>query len=140
MKTLLSVLVLATTVGCASGSTSAPSDQTLAAVDVVLDQQFSLKVGQEARIAGSDLRVRFLGVVADSRCPSNVVCVWEGNAEIGLLLSGAGDATRQLNTRTEPVSIEYGGRRIRLVGLTPYPVEGRETPKNGYVAELVISE
>ncbi len=47
-------------------------------------KEFSLKVGQQAKVDGVDLNLKFTGVPQDSRCPTNVNCVWAGNAEVAL--------------------------------------------------------
>ena len=45
---------------------------------VSLGQEFSLQIGESATIRGEKLQVRFLEVTEDSRCPTGVVCIWEG--------------------------------------------------------------
>ena len=47
-----------------------------------LAESFKLRVGQTAAITGTNVRVKFDRVVADSRCPIDVQCVWAGSASI----------------------------------------------------------
>ncbi len=102
----------------------------------VADTTFALRVGQEARVDVQALRIAFLAVDNDSRCPSDVVCVWEGNAAVRI---GTGYATgptvaRVLNTSLEPRSLTLGVYRLTLARLDPYPVSTSRIPAGGYVA------
>jgi len=45
---------------------------------VSLGQEFSLRIGESASIRGEELQVKFSEVTEDSRCPTGVVCIWEG--------------------------------------------------------------
>ena len=140
MKRLLSLSSLVLLVACASNPTSAFPGGPHPDVQVALGQEFSIRVGQEASIAGTSLHLRFAAVVNDSRCPEDAVCVWAGNAEIRLDLTGSGDATRSLNTLLDPKTIEYGGRTIRLVSLLPVRLVGSATSQEDYVATLVVED
>ena len=50
------------------------------AVTINPGENFTIGVGQSARITGEDMIVKFVEVIGDSRCPQNVNCVWEGVA------------------------------------------------------------
>jgi hypothetical protein len=43
-----------------------------------LGEEFSLSTGETASLNGGQLRVQFLEISEDSRCPRNVQCIWEG--------------------------------------------------------------
>ena len=47
---------------------------------VPVGEEFTLAVGDSARIGETDLVILFDAVAEDSRCATNVTCVWEGNA------------------------------------------------------------
>ena len=47
-------------------------------VKVHLDEEFSLKSGQTVVISGENLKIEFIEVTEDSRCPKGVTCIWEG--------------------------------------------------------------
>ena len=104
------MLALAIAVGCTSAN--GPDLSGTYAVTPDLDEPFTLKVGERARVDGANLYLRFLDVESDSRCPSNalILCVWEGDAaveiEIGPL-SGAA-AVDTLHTTLEPKSVPVG--------------------------------
>lgn len=98
-------------------------------------EPFRLELGAAARVDG--LVVRFEELVADSRCPSGVKCVWAGDGEVRVLVREG---------RAEPLEARlhtHGGERypqtacllrrtIRLIELQPHPVaEGAETKRGG---------
>lgn len=103
-------------------------------------RQFELAVGQEAQIQGSAVSVRFSGVGEDSRCGTDVQCIWAGNAVVRLTLSSSATTPSEsaLNTGLEPRQTPYAGFTIRLVGLKPAPKAGRTIPQTDYVATLEV--
>lgn len=105
-----------------------------------LDQPFTLFVRQKATI--EDLQIRFISVPEDSRCPSDVTCIWAGNAKIVLGVSLRESTTETaitLNTNTEPTEALYAGYRIRFVSLKPIPVSGRTINPAEYHVTLIVS-
>lgn len=106
--------------------------------------QFSLKVNQTASEPAS-INVKFLNVTGDSRCPSVVTCIWQGdvtavvnvmknNKDVGNfnLINGLGDknATAQI----------AGGYFLQLVKVEPYPSNGMHVPLSNYTATFVLSQ
>ena len=106
-----------------SSSTSGPS--------AVINQETELAPGQTAQVG--PLRITFTGVSGDSRCPVDVVCVWEGDAVADLTLSQPTGAveTRELHT-SNPRSATYGGFQIELVRLDPAPRSTQAIPPASY--------
>jgi|SRR6185437_8310892 len=109
-----------------------------------LDQEFKLKAGQQATVKGTKLRIRFIAVENDSRCPSDVTCVWAGNAAVQLqLATGRNSKTVTLNTSKSPSfvgEIEYRGYKVKLVDLSPYPRSNRKIGRREYTATLLVSK
>ena len=100
---------------------------------------FALAPGQTAEVKRADTRVTFRQVRQDSRCPVDVTCVWEGNAEVEVIISrtGAANETRILSLKAPNNEVQVGTLRIKFVGLTPVPRQADgNTPKN-YLAEFV---
>jgi len=89
---------------------------------------FSLQVGEQ-KTAASKLKIHFLEVTDESRCPVGTTCVWAGNAKVKLGLSvGRKREEIDLNSDTQPTSIEFGGYRIKFMSLTRKPTQpGRMT-------------
>lgn len=101
---------------------------------------FSLPVGQTAAINGSGTRITFRQVQNDSRCPTDVVCVWAGDATIEVTISRTGSPDDAKVLRLNPPNNEAtsGDLVIRFVGLTPVPRTSDKTPR-AYVAQLVVN-
>lgn len=100
---------------------------------------FSLPMGKTAAVAGTVNRITFTQVREDSRCPTNVVCVWEGDAKIEVTVSrnGVPAETAILSLGPQNNEAQLGGLAVRFVGLAPAPVTPEPAPRR-YVAELVI--
>lgn len=114
-------------------------------VDPTLDADFAaqsgepveLRVGQAVTLDGGAVTIRFLSVVDDSRCPTSVVCVWQGDGAVELRLRWS-DSTRvdTLHTTLAPNSVTAAGVRITLAGLAPYPEVPGTTPQGEYLLTL----
>jgi hypothetical protein len=108
--------------------------------EVPLDQDFELALGQSVAIAGTAQRVTFDAVTEDSRCPTDAVCVWAGNARVSLRVSAAGtDSTVALNTGLEPRFLTVNRFRLELRGLIPAPRAATPTPPDAYRATLRVT-
>ncbi len=99
-----------------------------------------LAPGQEVRVG--ILGVAFLEVSSDSRCPTDVVCVWAGDAAVEIGLSAGEGPTHPftLHTLSYPASsVEFGGYRVTLLELAPQPISTRPIPPDGYRAHLQVT-
>lgn len=107
----------------------------------MLDQEFSVKIGQRTEIKTEELQIKFTSVLEDSRCPKGEQCIWQGNGKIELELVRAKNesASVSLNTASGPSEADYQGYRIRLTALNPYPVMNQAIPQENYEATLVVS-
>jgi hypothetical protein len=103
-------------------------------------RQFNLAIGQEAQIQGAAVSIRFSGVGEDSRCGTDVQCIWAGNAVVRLTLSSSATTPDEslLNTGLEPRQTPYAGYTIRLVALNPAPKSGRQIAQTEYVVTLEV--
>jgi hypothetical protein len=82
--------------------------------------------------------MRFNRVVDDSRCPANVVCVWQGDGAVLLEIAPLNGDSKEsvLHTSVEPNSISVGRAELRLVKLDPYPAAPGSIDPNAYVVTL----
>ncbi|MEU0535204.1 hypothetical protein [Amycolatopsis tolypomycina] len=83
----------------------------------------TLRLGQEAAVQGKDLTVRYLRVVADSRCRAGMQCFWQGEATLAFLLKepGRGESTTaELHSgpRTGPRATSFAASRVELVSVS----------------------
>jgi len=133
MRLLIKVVLLISLAGCEENSVSAFS--------AFLDQEFSLKVGQQASVRGENLTITFRAVTEDSRCPEGAMCLWAGNGRIVVELrkEGSTATSAELNTYSEPKRVSYLDYQIHLKSLWPYPrVDARIDPSD-YSATLVVT-
>jgi hypothetical protein len=142
ITTLLIVILLLQ--GCwsaAGGHTPA----TTATQVAQLGRPFKLRMGQQVTLRGERLRIRFAAVKEDSRCPSDVTCIWAGNAAVQLDVSTSRRDSKLLTLNTGgtsslPGEVQYRGYRLRLLELNPYPSSKQKIAPGDYTATLLISK
>lgn len=103
---------------------------------------FVLQHGQRALVGGETL-VRFIGIAEDSRCPSDVECVWEGNAraDLEMRVSGYDPVRFSLNTHTGFTNdTVINGVRIQLLDVMPYPKSTVSIDPKAYSVRLVVTK
>ncbi len=105
------------------------------------DEQFKLQVNGQKTITKDKLKIKFISVVEDSRCPEDTNCVWAGNAKVQIKISKRGGASKtfELNTNLEPQIITFEGYEIKVIDLTPQPRTNIRINRNGYTATFSIS-
>lgn len=105
-----------------------------------------LSIGKEVKV--DDIYMVFTDVSNDSRCPSNVQCVWAGDAIAAITVHPpcinqgckAASISLQLHTNLEPRSGEGWGHKVNLLALLPGPVQGQPTDKSQYVAWVRVTK
>lgn len=137
-------LMLSFSVVLACGDAFAGVPTNSAAQTVRLGREFKLRPGQQASLKGTKLRITFMNVGEDSRCPKDVTCVWAGNAAVRLwITSGRSGTSLTLNTaKSQSLSneAEYKGYKLTLVDLSPYPRSNHKIAKSDYRATLLVSK
>lgn len=101
------------------------------------NEEFEMTLGEEVRIGRERIQVEFVDVLEDSRCPSNVTCVWAGNGKVQIRFDRN---NIQLNTYLEPQKVSTENVNIQLVSLEPYPEEPRQFEKEEYKVRLLITK
>ena len=84
--------------------------------------------------------------VSDSRCPSDVVCVWAGFAEVFLEISDIDlyfeeslcTVELELDGGICGTELEIGNSRVQLLSVDPYPVSTNPVDKEDYIIALQI--
>lgn len=124
---------------------------TTSAASAAAEKSGSISVGETFRY-DKDLRITFLEVVNDSRCPMNAKCISEGDAEILLRVkAGAGPAKNyRLHTYLKPrrqiISVKYPdgmagipkSYQLSIAELSPLPTAGKKTKPSDYRLKLAI--
>ena len=109
-------------------------------VNVNLNEEFNLKVGEQVVIKGEDLKIKFVSVPEDTRCPLNLRCFWSGNAKVVLKIQKDTNTpdTDSLNTHIEPHESEFLNYQIILKNLEPYPLQDETIPQTEYAAKFIV--
>jgi hypothetical protein len=118
--------------GAAGGSASPATPPPVA-----LDTDVTLARGETAGVKDTRLEVGFVDVTEDSRCPSDVQCVWAGEVKVRLSLRRGLDEPIRTEVR-EGEAMALDGYRVILVRVTPYPMSTRPPRPNDYRATLKI--
>ena len=123
---------------CGTPSPSAPP-----APPATAGEQITLAPGQSAQVQGGSVRIIFQSVSADSRCPVDVTCVWEGDAVVVITTLAEGDTAfrHELHTSGRYASeVEVSTARIRLVSLAPEPHADQPPAPAAYRATLLVTQ
>jgi uncharacterized Zn finger protein len=109
--------------------------------EVSLDEEFTIKFGQQVEVKDANLRITFTAVEEDSRCPVDVVCVWAGNARLNLEVKRSKKkfVSSAVNTTVGPREIVFKGYRVKLIAVKPERKVGIPVPPADYEATLVVS-
>ena len=104
-----------------------------------LGQPFDVTAGTSAVLADG-LKLTFVRVKADSRCPLDAICIQAGEAIVVLALSQSAGAEAEREVRTTPALSEssYLSYVIKLVALAPYPRSTQQIRPEDYVATLTV--
>jgi hypothetical protein len=87
------------------------------------DDTLTVGIGQRVSPPGGAYAVRFVRLVADSRCAANVVCVWQGDAAVRVELAPAGRGAVEgtVHTALEPKTLSADAYTLSVVDVVPHP-------------------
>jgi len=108
-----------------------------------LGEEFSLSLGQTAAIKGQDLQITFEDVIEDSRCPSDVTCIWAGRASCIIKLVEVSSQYRMVLTEpglTDELTSQTYRQYQLSFRLRPYPVAGQPIPRDDYRLQLIVNK
>ena len=110
---------------------------------VSLGDSFSLAVGQSASIDGEDLAIEFIDIIADSRCPLGVECIWQGEVACLVEITHSGTGQQRVLTYpglTQELSKAQFGSYQFTFSVEPYPEAGKEIKKSEYRLNLLVTK
>ena len=138
IEILSAILFVISVVGCKDNADSTSPNTPAIVINKIIDSvSVQINYGQEASIE-NNITIKFDGV-SDSRCPMDVICVWAGDGGVGLKLSDGREQLHPfLHTALFPREINYGGYRIILKSLNPYPVSTQQIKKEDYSVGLIV--
>jgi len=116
-----------------------PTDPRL----VSLGEPFRILYGETVMVNNERLILSF-ETVADSRCPTGVVCVWAGEAVLGLRIEVLGKVNPELytlkNPPNDPSAVIVAPYLITCLAVDPYPVYGEPLLPQDYIATLIVTK
>jgi len=77
--------------------------------------------------------------VNDSRCPSDVVCIWAGKADVKIKVESPVAGTITLSTYDNPVDT-IGNYSIKIIDVSPYPISTKKIQLKEYTVLLKIEK
>jgi hypothetical protein len=109
-----------------------------------LDVPFQLKIDQVAFIKSENIKIIFKNVTEDSRCPSDVECIWEGQVTIVINIFMDNQFIGQFNLTSSGfngfVIKEFDGYSISLLKVDPYPISTEIIELNDYIVTFNVSK
>jgi len=109
-------------------------------VEAELNVPFTLAPGQTAVFAAVDLTLTFDGVVEDTRCPVDVVCLQAGSATMAVHAKQDATAPTALSLTLPqiPDGIPFGAFRVHAVSLTPEQRIDRTIRPGDYRFQIMV--
>lgn len=103
----------------------------------------NLKYGN--RISIENYHIQFVEVLRDSRCPKGVQCITYGDAIVRVDVFKDGELLESKEIKISPKHymdettklLEVDGEVIYVVGLQPYPIDGKKTAPTDYSIQLL---
>jgi len=77
--------------------------------------------------------------INDSRCPSDVVCVWQGMADVKVEIESPQKGTLSLNTYDNLIDT-FGIYSFELIEVTPHPISTKNIELKNYLVTLNIQQ
>lgn len=125
------IAVLAVAMAACEAAGTAPT--------AALDTSITIAAGDSVRLAGTSLRLTFVGVEGDSRCPADAVCIQGGDALVRFRVDDDGLVrTVELHTGRSD-AVRLSGFTFRLEQLVPYPFSSRTIGPDEYRATIRVS-
>jgi hypothetical protein len=122
----VSLLVAVALAACGRGGAAA-----------TLDAPIQLAPGESADFDAADLQVKFVGIDSDSRCPSDVACVWAGEVLVRLTLRKDG-RTKELGIK-ESQSLPVEGYSVTVLQVLPARKSSQPIPPADYRVTLKLT-
>jgi len=106
-----------------------------------LGDTLSINYGETLFDKEDNLSIKFENLISDGRCPIDVICNWEGDADIELKFINYSNVTSfSLHTAKSYFSANttIDVYNIELIDLLPYPYSKFQIPISEYSAKIVI--
>ncbi len=114
-------------------------------IPITLGYPIRLAVNQTAVNEDADYQYRFVGVTEDSRCPSDVQCVWQGQITVVLETTRSsgislGNFSLTLGSDNALSATNIEGYFVKLASVDPYTISTKPILPSEHVTTLIILE
>jgi hypothetical protein len=107
---------------------------------VALDERFRLHIDEGAFLPSENLRIYVRNVTEDSRCPSDITCVWAGQARVELVILKNSEVIAKHAALVDGEDLILQNYRLRVETLEPYPISTKRILPSEYVATVVVQK
>ena len=131
---LVAVMALVFSIGC---------DNRTDEISAELGQQIELQPGQSLVIQDEPIKVKFIEVDSDSRCPTGATCVWQGEVTCILEITYLDESYTKTITQsglTEQFSADTFQEYIINFNVEPYPELDKEIKDDEYRLLITINK
>ncbi len=112
-------------------------------INAKLGQEFDIALGQNAAIPGENLSIKFTKLVSDSRCPTGVQCIWQGEVSCLIELGYEGNTFSKVLTQSGLTGgmarTDFKSYEIAFA-IEPYPEAGKSINQKNYRLQLLINK
>lgn len=118
-----------------------PEKNAVNVINSSLEQEVTIKLGQNIFLSQEDLHIEFVSILSDSRCPLDVSCIWEGNAKIEIKINKTNFKSTSIKLNTSSRFLNEGSYfnyKVKLIDLKPYPRTDIIIKENDYSVTLVV--
>jgi hypothetical protein len=110
-----------------------------------LDEPFQLKINQTGFIKSENIKILILNVTEDSRCPSDVECIWAGQVTILLNIlknfQSLGEFNLTIPGESDEIAIiEFDGYSLKMIKVDPYPISTQEIELSDYIITFIVNK
>lgn len=110
-----------------------------------LDKVFDVNFQETATFCDRVVSITFTKVTQDSRCPEDVVCIWQGLAEVELLIEVNGSEEKFLLStfptfQDVPSEVTFKGYIFKLEGVSPYPNTEVSHKEKDYSIQMLVEK
>ncbi|MDG1279458.1 MAG: hypothetical protein P8O16_19455 [Algoriphagus sp.] len=114
-------------------------------VDAAMGEEISIQVFDTVNYCSENLSITFNAYPNESRCPSDVTCIWAGFVEVELLINQKGkESVLKLSTEPNvsglPVQAKVGDYAIKLIDVTPYPATNIRIDPDQFRVVLLVEK
>ena len=110
---------------------------------VNLGENFQIKIGQTIFINNENIKITLSEITADSRCPKDVMCVWEGQVEasFGVIQNNISQLFSLITHTAKENLVEFlDNYQAQLVEVRPEKESGYEIKPADYVLTVVVTK